>query len=189
MARPEGLEPPTLASEVWGWWVRHHPPLPADARFFRISAMPIFANIRLCSSALVSGLVSTDRVRPVPNRTGEGRTPRSVFIPIHCSSSLPRISAVPPPGEPSLFVVCRWCWRQHWRQAHLRSPWISCGRHVRASIIAVPCVGMDLDIRRTRWRAKALKPLGERQVGDAHHLAQLGAFDPIVRLVIEKLEI
>jgi hypothetical protein len=58
MARPEGLEPPTLASEVWGWWVRHHPPLPADARFFRISAMPIFANIRLCSSALVSGLVS-----------------------------------------------------------------------------------------------------------------------------------
>jgi hypothetical protein len=45
--------------------------------------MPIFANILLCSSALVSGLVSTDRVRPVPNRTGVSRTPRSAFIPIH----------------------------------------------------------------------------------------------------------
>jgi len=57
------------------------------------------------------------------------RTPRSAFIVIHCSSSLGRILAVPQRGEPSLFVVCCRCWRQHWRQAHFQSPWIY-GAHV-----------------------------------------------------------
>ncbi len=57
------------------------------------------------------------------------------------------------------------------------------------SIIMLPRVGMDLGAARTRWWAKSLKPLGEWEVRDPHHLAQLCTLNPVVRLIIEKLKI
>jgi hypothetical protein len=66
---------------------------------------------------------------------GESRTPRSAFIRIRCRSSRQNISAVCPSGELSLFVVCRRCWRQHWRQPRSVKQLRSRGGQVGRSII------------------------------------------------------
>jgi hypothetical protein len=154
----------------------------------RPSSCSLFFLLLICLTTLACALRSWSQ-HTSPSSIGESRTPRSTFICIHSSSSVSNFTTVSSAAESSRFMVCHWCWRQHWRQSQHTQLERLLRRCLRCAVLLWLGKGMYLGVRRTGWWAKALKPLGEWEMRDAHCLAQLRALDPIIGFIIEELEV